>query len=218
MTAAFTCAAALASCRRCANADYIGSWLEVLREDNRAIVRAASAASKAADFPARLLAPEAEAVKITRRSGGCVVTRQSNATAPPIAPDAEERYGHYIREALTTEGSTSPSAAAASPCTSPAVHISAGTTARPSRRPASPLACRSSTAEGWPSKSSAISRCAARWSPSASPPARRPGVPSPTRRSRLSRMPIARPERSVWKSPPCRTSGAERVRGPRRSS
>ena len=31
-------------------ADYIGSWLEVLREDNRAIVRAASQASKAADY------------------------------------------------------------------------------------------------------------------------------------------------------------------------
>lgn len=30
--------------------DYIGSWLEVLREDNRAIVRAASQASKAADW------------------------------------------------------------------------------------------------------------------------------------------------------------------------
>src|SRR5690606_1538971 len=32
------------------HADYIGSWLEVLREDNRAIFRAASLASKAADF------------------------------------------------------------------------------------------------------------------------------------------------------------------------
>jgi antirestriction protein ArdC len=32
------------------HADYLGSWLEVLREDNRAIVRAASAASKAADY------------------------------------------------------------------------------------------------------------------------------------------------------------------------
>ena len=32
------------------HADYIGSWLEVLREDNRAIVRTASAASKAADY------------------------------------------------------------------------------------------------------------------------------------------------------------------------
>src|SRR3546814_6385577 len=32
------------------HADYVGSWLEVLREDNRAIFRAASRASKAADF------------------------------------------------------------------------------------------------------------------------------------------------------------------------
>ena len=32
------------------HADYIGSWLEVLRQDNRAIVRAASSASKAADY------------------------------------------------------------------------------------------------------------------------------------------------------------------------
>ena len=32
------------------HADYIGSWLDVLREDDRAIVRAASAASKAADY------------------------------------------------------------------------------------------------------------------------------------------------------------------------
>ncbi|MCK1340400.1 DUF1738 domain-containing protein [Bradyrhizobium sp. 38] len=32
------------------HADYIGSWLDVLREDNRAIVRAASQASKVADY------------------------------------------------------------------------------------------------------------------------------------------------------------------------
>ena len=32
------------------HADYLGSWLAILREDNRTIVRAASAASKAADF------------------------------------------------------------------------------------------------------------------------------------------------------------------------
>jgi len=32
------------------HADYLGAWLEVLREDNRAIIRAASAASKAADY------------------------------------------------------------------------------------------------------------------------------------------------------------------------
>jgi antirestriction protein ArdC len=32
------------------HADYIGSWLAVLREDSRAIFRAASQASKAADY------------------------------------------------------------------------------------------------------------------------------------------------------------------------
>lgn len=32
------------------HADYLGAWLDVLREDNRAIIRAASAASKAADW------------------------------------------------------------------------------------------------------------------------------------------------------------------------
>jgi antirestriction protein ArdC len=60
MTAAFTCAA-LGIVPTLRHADYIGSWLEVLREDNRAIVRAASAASKAADF-LLAFAPEAEAV------------------------------------------------------------------------------------------------------------------------------------------------------------
>ncbi|TIU15167.1 MAG: antirestriction protein ArdC, partial [Mesorhizobium sp.] len=32
------------------HADYIGSWLDVMREDSRAIVRAASQASKVADW------------------------------------------------------------------------------------------------------------------------------------------------------------------------
>jgi len=32
------------------HADYIGSWLEIIREDNRAVLRAASAASKAAEY------------------------------------------------------------------------------------------------------------------------------------------------------------------------
>jgi antirestriction protein ArdC len=49
MTAAFACAT-LGIVPTVRHADYIGSWLEVLREDNRAVVRAASAASKAADF------------------------------------------------------------------------------------------------------------------------------------------------------------------------
>ncbi|HRJ22271.1 MAG TPA: zincin-like metallopeptidase domain-containing protein [Bryobacteraceae bacterium] len=49
MTSAFTCAA-LGIVPTVRHADYIGSWLTVLREDNRAIVRAASAASKATDY------------------------------------------------------------------------------------------------------------------------------------------------------------------------
>ncbi|TPL35571.1 zincin-like metallopeptidase domain-containing protein [Mesorhizobium sp. B2-4-8] len=64
MSAAFCCAS-LGIVPTVRHADYIGSWLEVLRDDNRAIVRAASRASKAADWllnflPAALPRAEAE--------------------------------------------------------------------------------------------------------------------------------------------------------------
>src|SRR3546814_11892794 len=49
MGGAFVCAA-LGSVPTVRHADYLGSWLDIIREDNRAIVRAASAASKAANF------------------------------------------------------------------------------------------------------------------------------------------------------------------------
>ena len=49
INAAFCCAS-LGIKPTVRHADYIGSWLEVLREDNRATVRAASQASKAADW------------------------------------------------------------------------------------------------------------------------------------------------------------------------
>jgi antirestriction protein ArdC len=49
MSAAFCCAS-LGILPTVRHADYIGSWLGVLREDNRAIVRAASQASRAANF------------------------------------------------------------------------------------------------------------------------------------------------------------------------
>src|SRR5215831_19478696 len=49
LAAAFGCAS-LGIVPTVRHSDYIGSWLEVLREDNRAIVRAASQASKAADY------------------------------------------------------------------------------------------------------------------------------------------------------------------------
>lgn len=49
IAAAFSCAA-LGITPTVRHADYIGCWLDVLREDNRAIVRAASQASRAADY------------------------------------------------------------------------------------------------------------------------------------------------------------------------
>jgi antirestriction protein ArdC len=57
MGSAFLCAA-LGIEPTVRHADYLASWLEVLREDNRAIFRAASAATKAADW---ILARYAEA-------------------------------------------------------------------------------------------------------------------------------------------------------------
>ncbi|HLI12381.1 MAG TPA: zincin-like metallopeptidase domain-containing protein [Alphaproteobacteria bacterium] len=57
MNAAFCCAS-IGIVPTVRHADYIGSWLEVLHEDNRAIVRAASQASKAADWLLAFL-PEA---------------------------------------------------------------------------------------------------------------------------------------------------------------
>ena len=49
MTGAFVCAA-LGITPTARHADYLGSWLEIIREDSRAILRAASAASRAADY------------------------------------------------------------------------------------------------------------------------------------------------------------------------
>lgn len=49
ISAAFCCAS-LGIVPTVRHADYIGSWLECMREDNRAVVRAASQASKAADW------------------------------------------------------------------------------------------------------------------------------------------------------------------------
>jgi antirestriction protein ArdC len=49
LSAAFTCAS-LGITPTVRHSDYIGSWLEVLREDSRAVIRAASQASKAADY------------------------------------------------------------------------------------------------------------------------------------------------------------------------
>ncbi|MBE1527923.1 antirestriction protein ArdC [Sphingopyxis sp. OAS728] len=73
MTGAFVCAA-IGIAPTVRRADYIGSWLEIIREDHRAILRAASAASKAADY---LLAFRPDA----------------NATDPAEGPAAEGAHG-----------------------------------------------------------------------------------------------------------------------------
>jgi antirestriction protein ArdC len=75
MTSAFVCAS-LGIVPTVRHADYIGSWLEVIREDDRAIVRAASAASKAADY---LLAFRAESYDLaaSARSGDVPATELS---------------------------------------------------------------------------------------------------------------------------------------------
>ena len=51
------------------HADYIGAWLDVLRENNRAIVRAASQASKAADYLLGF-APEIDPSALVETVGG----------------------------------------------------------------------------------------------------------------------------------------------------
>ncbi|PCJ90537.1 MAG: hypothetical protein COA50_17055 [Flavobacteriaceae bacterium] len=49
MTSSFVCAA-LSIVPTVRHTDYLGSWLRVLKDDKRAIFRAASLASKAADY------------------------------------------------------------------------------------------------------------------------------------------------------------------------
>jgi antirestriction protein ArdC len=60
MASAFTCAS-LSIQPTVRHADYVGAWLEVLREDERAIFRAASHASKAADYLLAFAPAEQEA-------------------------------------------------------------------------------------------------------------------------------------------------------------
>lgn len=69
MGSAFLCAA-LGIVPTVRHADYLANWLDVLREDNRAIFRAASAASKAADWLlAKHAAAQVEAVQTEASQG-----------------------------------------------------------------------------------------------------------------------------------------------------
>ncbi len=62
------------------HADYLGAWLDVLKEDNRAIVRAASAASKAADYLLGV-APNDLAVACPLPNGGGLVSAAAEVLA-----------------------------------------------------------------------------------------------------------------------------------------
>ncbi len=68
ITSAFCCAS-LGIVPTVRHADYLAAWLDVMREDNRAIVRAASQASRAADF-ILAFAPAVEPAGDATESGG----------------------------------------------------------------------------------------------------------------------------------------------------
>ena len=75
-----------ASCRRCAMPTTSASWLEVLREDNRAIVRAASAGQQgrrlAARFPPRSRRRDPRRTNHDRQQeGGMILLTESCASA-----------------------------------------------------------------------------------------------------------------------------------------
>jgi len=70
LAAAFGCAS-LGIVPTVRHSDYIGSWLEVLREDNRAIVRAASQASKAADYLLGFVSDPVASAPVDPEVGDC---------------------------------------------------------------------------------------------------------------------------------------------------
>ena len=74
LASAFVCAA-LSIAPTVRHADYLGAWLDVLREDNRAIIRAASAASKAADY---LLA-----FHVSNSAGSAISDKIAAVSRPP---------------------------------------------------------------------------------------------------------------------------------------
>ena len=82
MTSAFVCAS-LGIVPTVRHADYVASWLEVLREDNRAIIRAASAASKAAEYLLAFLPERARAIEAASADEA-----RETATASAIQPEA----------------------------------------------------------------------------------------------------------------------------------
>lgn len=96
MGSAFLCAS-LGIVPTVRHADYLGAWLEVLREDNRAIFRAASMASKASDWLlARYHAAHPDAASDPGRTaeasvGPCTEPTTEPTTGPGTAPETGPR-------------------------------------------------------------------------------------------------------------------------------
>ena len=81
MTAAFCCVT-LDVVPAVRHADYIGLWLNALREDDRAVIRAPSQASKAADYLLRQLSSQGQTAEAAA-GAGCFVGRPASQLAAP---------------------------------------------------------------------------------------------------------------------------------------
>lgn len=88
MAGAFVCAS-LNIAPTVRHADYLGEWLSLLREDSRAIFRAASAASKAADYLLAFRRGEQPAAA-SEQSGGAGEAHALVSVHPEISPHAAE--------------------------------------------------------------------------------------------------------------------------------
>ena len=84
MNAAFCCAS-LGIVPTVRHADYIGSWLEVLREDNRAIVRAASQARRPQTSSSPCLLGMTRGPPL-QRAGGRVMRFRCSLSRPSRTP------------------------------------------------------------------------------------------------------------------------------------
>lgn len=95
INAAFRCAS-IGIVPTVRHADYVGSWHEVMREDNRAIERAAGPASKAADYLLNFLPSEDEASRAFSPSSLTFrrLSSRADRPCPPVAHGLQQgRFG-----------------------------------------------------------------------------------------------------------------------------
>jgi len=146
------------------------------------------------------------------------VTRQRKATAALIASETEERYGHYIRESLTTKGGHLAIGRGGF-----TLYFARGAYLSGHDCEAIKTAC---IAAGLPVIDSRALPFEVVCDLAVRGPMVAVGEPaSPPPWGAFSYAPLAAVADAyraagaeLWNLPPCRTCGAERVRGPRRSS